>query len=329
MTILVVLVLLCLSALFSGMTLGLMSLSTQDMKRKKELGDKRAAKIYPIRKQGNLLIVTLMVGNVSANAILSIYLGSLVPGIVASVVAISLIAIFGGIAPQAVFSRYAISLSATFSPAMNFFIKILYPFCKPLAWCLDKFLGEELPSIFSRHEILHILEEHASDARSDIQRDEERIARGALTFGNKLIKEIMTPRSVVEMYPTSTKLSDEQIARMQNTGHSRFVVYEGKHDNIVGTIHIHTLFDLKNKDKTLGHLCDKPVYVNEDELLDKALNAFLKTKHHLFVVVNQFTELVGVVTIEDILEEIMGREIVDEFDKYEDLRAVAMKQHKD
>lgn len=328
MTPLIVIMLLALSALFSGLTLGVMSLSPQDIKRKMKLGDPRAEKIYPLRKQGNLIIVTLMVGNVAANAILSIYLGSLVPGIVASIVSIFLIAIFGGIIPQAIFSRYALSLSAAFSPLLNFFVYVLYPFCKPLAWCLDKFLGEELSTIFSRKELLHILEEHASDKRSSIQKDEERIAKGALTFGEKLIKDVMTPRSVVKMYPSDTKLDQKQINTMQKNAFSRFVIYEDSSDKIIGTVHIHSLLNSKNTDKTLGQIADKAIYVREDDLLDQALNAFLKTKHHLFIVVNQFAEMVGVVSIEDILEEIMGREIVDEFDQYDDLRAVAKKYNR-
>ena len=69
-------------------------------------------------------------------------------------------------------------------------------------------------------------------------------------------------------------------------------------------------------------------YVNEEKQLDHALQAFLKTKHHLFIVVNGFEEIVGILTIEDVLEEVLGKEIVDEFDQYEDLRAVAALQAK-
>jgi Mg2+/Co2+ transporter CorB len=66
-------------------------------------------------------------------------------------------------------------------------------------------------------------------------------------------------------------------------------------------------------------------YINEQATLDHALNAFLKTKHHLFIVVNEFEDVVGVLSVEDVLEQIIGQQIQDEFDQYDDLRAVAAK----
>ncbi len=325
MTLFLVILLLAHSALFSGLTIGLMSLSTHDVKRKKDLGDTSAAKIYPLRKQGNLLIVTLMVGNVAANAILSVYLGSIAPGLIASIVAITLIAVFGGIIPQAIFSRHAFRLSASFAPLMQFYLYLLYPFCKPMACVLDKLLGEELAVIYSRKELLQILEEHAEDKRSEIKRDEERIARGALTFGDKFVKDIMTPRSVMQTCEASTEINPDNIDKLQKTGFSRIFVTDGSPDKIIGTVHIHALLGSANLGKRMKEICDKPFFIHEDDLLDNALNAFLKTKHHLYGVVNQFEEVVGAVSIEDVIEEITGREIVDEFDQYDDLRAVARK----
>jgi CBS domain containing-hemolysin-like protein len=79
-----------------------------------------------------------------------------------------------------------------------------------------------------------------------------------------------------------------------------------------------------NSLKKVSDIMSKDVrYIHEEESLDQALRAFLKTHHHLFVVVNNFEEFVGVLSIEDVLEEIIGKEIVDEFDAYDDLRAVA------
>ena len=71
---------------------------------------------------------------------------------------------------------------------------------------------------------------------------------------------------------------------------------------------------------------DKVYFVNEQQKLDHALTAFIRTKNHLFIVVNEFQETVGIITIEDILEQIIGQEIVDEFDRYDDMREVALLQ---
>ena len=93
--ILIAILLLGLSALFSGLTLGLLSLSTFELKRKKDLGDKRAMAVFPIREKGNELLVALLVGNVLVNAALTVMLNSYLAGIIAVIVATTLITIFG------------------------------------------------------------------------------------------------------------------------------------------------------------------------------------------------------------------------------------------
>jgi metal transporter CNNM len=100
--ILTTLTLLGFSALFSGLTLGLLSLSPQELKRKMELGSREAALIYPLREKGNQLLVTLLIGNVLVNSMFSIFLGNLTSGLIAVVASTVLITLFGEIIPQAV-----------------------------------------------------------------------------------------------------------------------------------------------------------------------------------------------------------------------------------
>ena len=109
---LIVILLLLLSATFSGLTLGLMSLNPFDLRRKARLGNKHAQKIYPLRSRGNMLLSTLLIGNVAVNAALAVFLGSLTTGITASLLATGLIVVFGEIIPQATFSRYALRVGA-------------------------------------------------------------------------------------------------------------------------------------------------------------------------------------------------------------------------
>jgi len=115
-TISIALGLVILSALFSGLTLGLMGLNVHDLKRKSDLGDEDAAAIYPIRKDGNLLLTTLLLGNVAVNTILAVLLTEFASGLVASLIATSLIFLFGEIIPQAIISRYALTFGARMIP---------------------------------------------------------------------------------------------------------------------------------------------------------------------------------------------------------------------
>ena len=109
---LIVAFLVLLSGAFSGLTLGFFSLNLTSLERKMKLGDKRAKKVYPIRKNGNLLLCTLLLGNVAVNSTMAIFLGTIASGVIAGIVSTALIVIFGEIIPQAVFSRFALTLGA-------------------------------------------------------------------------------------------------------------------------------------------------------------------------------------------------------------------------
>jgi metal transporter CNNM len=315
--------LLCLSALFSGLTLGLMSLGPHELKRKAEYGDIRAKKIYAVRRRGNLLLVTLLVGNVASISSVSIVLNSIAPGVVAGLLTTVLVTVFGEIAPQAVFSRFAMEIGARTAWLVHIIMIVLYPVAAPLAWILDKSLGDELPTIYSRKELVGILREHGGNI---LKSDEERIARGALTFSEKKITEVMTPRFMVTGIEQDRILDSATIDDLRRSGYSRFPVYDDSLDHVTGMLYAQQLIDPTNHNKTVVNVCTQNVYfVNEDASLDHALNAFIKTKNHLFMVVNQFSEFVGIIAIEDVIEEILGVEIVDEFDKYANVRAVAEK----
>jgi len=318
--------LLVLSALFSGLNLGLMSLGPHTLKRKMNLGDARAAKIYEVRKNGNFLLVTLLLGNVAVNAVLAVYLSSITAGVLAVIISTALITIFGEIIPQAILSRHALALGSKVVWIVRIAMFILYPICRPLSWILDKLLGEELPTMYSRQELMNILEEHSENTESEIEAHEEKIARGALTFGEKPIEQVMTPRSVVEFLDHTDKITNVLLSRLKDQGFTRYPVVQQDTEKIIGMLYMKDLVGVK-LGASVGDIARKKViFINQDDMLDDALKTFLKTKNHLFVVVNTFEEVVGVVSIEDVIEEILGDEIMDEFDKYDDLRAVALKK---
>lgn len=112
---------------------------------------------------------------------------------------------------------------------------------------------------------------------------------------------------------------------LHKSGHSRFPVYDPeKNDAIVGTLYLRDLIGNKKSGKVKDLMSKKVFFVHEELDLNHALNGFIKTRHHMFIVVNTFEEFVGILTIEDVLEQVLGRQIVDEFDAYENLREVAL-----
>lgn len=327
MTYFVVIFLVLLSATFSGLTLGFFSLNRDDLERKSKLGDPNAKKVFKLRKNGNLLLCTLLIGNVSVNSALSIFLGSLTSGVLAGLLATSLIVVFGEIIPQATFSRYALALGAKFSDLVKFFVIIFYPICWPLAKMLDIVLGEEIPTIYSRHELIKLIEDHEDLKESDIDATEERIIKGALSFSSKTVEQVMTPRTTMFALRHDKALNNKTISEISNSGHSRIPVYKESMDDVMGVLYVKDLIKNNWKNKEVKDMCRKDViFVDRHKKLDDLLNDFKRTRHHLFVVTGEYGGVSGIVTIEDVLEEILGEEIVDEFDKHEDLQVVARKK---
>ena len=329
MVYLIVIVLVLFSALFSGLTLGFFSLNKDDLERKAELGDKQAMQVYSVRKNGNMLLCTLLIGNVAVNSVLAIFLGSIASGIAAGFLATGLIVIFGEIVPQAAFSRYALLLGSKLVWLVRIFLIMLFPICWPLAWVLDKALGDELDTVYSKRELVKMIEKHEDLSESEIDADEERIIKGGLSYSEKTAQDIMTPRVEIIALKKTQRLDKKALSDIVSSGHSRIPVYQDRMDNVVGILYTKDLIAVDLKNKTAGALARKStIFVDSGTHLDDLFEDFKKTRNHLFVVIDEYNSVVGLVTIEDVLEEIIGAEIVDEFDVHVDLQEHAKKKAK-
>lgn len=317
MVYLVVIVLISLSALFSGLTLGLLSLDVHALKRQMELGSRDAMRIYPLRRRGNLLLTTLLLGNVAVNTALSVFMGTMVSGLVAGIVATSLIFVFGEILPQAVISRYALWFGARTAWLVRVFLVVLFPVTFPIAWILDRILGEELPTLFSHGELMQIISEHEDSVHSAIDADEERILHGALQFSHTSAAEAMTKVDEVVMFEETMMLNSELRERIADEGHSRYPVYAGERKYVVGILYAKDVL-VEEEDVVIKEAEEaferRFLRTTGGQKLDTLLARMLKTKRHMAVVVDELGECIGVITLEDILEEIIGQEIEDEDD---------------
>lgn len=151
-----------------------------------------------------------------------------------------------------------------------------------------------------------------------------------LRFEGKVVSHIMTPKSVVDTIPSHEILGPLVLDDLHKTGHSRFPVINGDIDHVVGILHLRDVLAIDSAKKQTARveaaMSKKIFYIREDHTLAQALSAFLSTHHHLFIVINEFRETVGIVTLEDTLEALLGRSIIDEFDAHDDMRAVAARQ---
>lgn len=313
----ITILLICCSAIFSGLTLGYFSLDISSLRRRAQAGDKEAMAVYPLRAKGNLLLTTLLLGNVTVNTILSVYLGSLVSGIFASLMATALIFLFGEIGPQALFSRHALAFGSKLAPLTRALMYIAYPVAFPVAYTLDKLLGHAIPTMYSHSELMQIVSEHEESEHSQIDADEERIIHGALQFSHRKVREVMTSIDNVVMFDENQKLSHEFFNMVANEGYSRYPVYSGKRTNVIGLLYTK---DLLTEDEhiaiheTIDALETNILRIRPSTYLDVILTQMLKQKQHLAIVELKSGEAVGVLSLEDIIEEIIQVEIEDEDD---------------
>ena len=149
--------LICFSALFSGLTLGLLSLDLVSLKVLSSAGDIKereyAKRIIPIRTNGNLLLCTLLFGNTLVNNAVSILLADLTTGMVGLLSSVFLVMIFGEIIPQAICSRHGLFIGSHTIFIVKFFRVIFLPFAFPIAWLLNKVLGRDIGQVYSQAEI--------------------------------------------------------------------------------------------------------------------------------------------------------------------------------
>lgn len=176
----------------------------------------------------------------------------------------------------------------------------------------------------SYEELIEIIQQ-SHDA---LTADQRTLIESALRFGDKRVASVMTPKSVIRSVRKEEFLGPLVLSELHAYGHSRLPVIDGDIDHIVGTLHLRDLLSLDVKRSTTAEKAmeAKVYYIHEDDTLEHALSAFIKVRHHLFVVINDERETVGLLSLEDVMEALIGRRIVDEDDIHADLRAVAKRQ---
>lgn len=206
------------------------------------------------------------------------------------------------------------------------FLRILPSLKSPLSWLRDKDTATFDQRLNSQEELLSLIRR----SPGILSKDEYIRLEASLAFDELKVGDIMTPRTMIAAIEVSETLGPLVLDELYKTGHSRFPVYKKDLDHIVGILYLRELVDVRQGERTVEKAMQPKVfYVNEDQAVDRALKGFLRTKHHLFVVVNSYRETVGVITLEDTLEALLGAKIEDEFDAYDDLRAVADSNPKD
>ncbi|KAG4212197.1 hypothetical protein ERO13_A02G149200v2 [Gossypium hirsutum] len=283
------------AGLMSGLTMALMSLSLVDLEVLAESGtptnSKHAAKILPVVGRQHLLLCTLLICNAAGGSALPIFLDSLVSAWGAILISVTLILMFGEIAPQAVCTRYGLAIGAKVAPFVRVLIWICFPVAYPISKLLDLLLGEGHEALFRRAELKTLVDLHGNEAGKggELTRDETTIIEGALELSKKTAMDAMTPISETFAININAKLNRDLMKLILEKGHSRVPVFHERIENIIGLIlvknllTIHPASEVPVKNITIRRIPRVP----ESMPLYDILNEFQKGHSHMAVVAKQ------------------------------------------
>ena len=335
----VVAILLVLSALVSGSEVAFFSLSPQslnDLEEDDSAGAQRVLELMrvpnttegPRNLLGTILVVNNLV-NISIVLIATVVAEDLFPSdslppwlnTLIHVVGVTfLLVLFGEVIPKIYATSFGVQLAKFTAPPLGFLQRLLRPVWMPLVrmgrW-MDRKLEPPTREV-SVEDLEQALELTDNAERTE---DEQRILEGIVNFGSKDAKQVMTPRMDISAFDKGDSWPHVR-ATIVASGFSRIPVHEGSPDQIVGILHVKDLIPaLHQDDLDWTSVLRAPMYIPEGKKIDDLLREFQAKKVHMAIVVDEYGGTSGLVTLEDVLEEIVG-EIADEFDEEEVLHSV-------
>ncbi len=319
-----VFLLLFLSAMISAAEVALFSLSPKDVAKLSFDNPKKGKLLDKILQKPKKLLATLLLANNFLNIgvviIFSIVGSSLFENILSPVIKFVvevvlvtfLILLFGEVLPKIYASRNSLKFSAFIIVPLSFLDKLLSPISIPMrniSNVLHNKLGNQKSNI-SVNQLSQALELTSPD---DTTTDEQKILEGIVSFGNTDTKQVMSPR--IDVFALDiTETFSEIYPKIVDKGYSRIPVFEDNIDHIVGVLFVKDLIPhIHKKEFEWDKIIREPFFVPENKKLDDLLKDFQSMKSHLAIVVDEYGGTSGIVTLEDIIEEIVG-DISDEFD---------------
>lgn len=312
-----VLVLVGFSAVCSGLNISFMSLDVSDLRRKAKLGNAAAASLLPYRRNRHLSLAAILLSNVAMASATPLVLNTQLNGVVAGAMSTLLLVIFGEIMPQALFAKHALGITHRFLPLIKVMIVVTYPVSKLLQLLLDRLFGKASATLHNREELGVIIAEHRRDSSSELDEDEVEIMQGAISLSEKRTRDIMTDISHVYWLTPETVIDVDKIAEIKSNSWSRIPIFSKQLTTCYGVLLMKDLVNMNFEEETprVDDLMLHPVQVvGSMTALDTLFRKFMSGGSHL-IPVERDNAIVGIVTIEDLLEEIVGHEIEDESDR--------------
>ena len=321
------------SSLCSTTEAMLYSLSWTHIERLKAEGRKAGTILYDMRTNVDKPISAILTLNTVANTAGATVAGALASSVLGtenliyfSMVITLLILVFGEILPKTIGVIYCNSIS----PALAYFLQAIILILKPITYCtglITRLITPKDGAPTATEDEINIL---ASISRQSgtINDYEEKTISNVLMLDQRRVSDVMTPRTVVFSLPVAMKIFDVY-NHEDFWSFSRIPVYASDNEDVVGIVQrreIALAVRDGKKEESLEKIMKPIHFVLESQTLDQVLHKFLDLHQHLFAVLDEYGGLAGVISLEDILEELLGREIVDESDIVDDMRELAQKR---
>ncbi|WP_109464445.1 HlyC/CorC family transporter [Albibacillus kandeliae] len=331
-----ILLLLVLSAFFSGSETALTASSRGKLRSMADKGSRGAETALKVTEDNERLIGSVLLGNNLVNILAASLATSMFTRIfgdsgvaLATLVMTLLVLIFAEVLPKTYAILYSESAASAVAPLISVIVRVLAPFVGAVRLLVRGVLMLFGVKVDPDHQILAVREEiagalHLGHSEGVVEKEDRDRILGALDLGDRTVEEIMLHRSNIEMVDVD-KAPLEILQQCLDSPHTRLPVYRNEQENIIGVVHakdllrsMHGMVTAEGETDALSRfritdVATPPYFVPETTTLDDQMRQFLRMRTHFALVVDEYGSLQGLITLEDILEEIVG-EITDEFD---------------
>lgn len=322
-------ILVAFSAFFSASETAFSSLNQIRLKSRADDGDRTAARVLAMSEQYDKLLSTILIGNNIVNIaaasigtiIFTKMLGAERGATVSTMVLTIVVLIFGEVTPKSLAKEMPETIATAVAPVLSLLMLVL----TPLTWLfsqwkrlLSHFVHSSESDTITEGELMTMVSEAENDG--ELTDRESELIRSAIEFDDVEVEEILTPR--VDVVAVADDISLEELAQtFAESGYSRLPVYHGTIDNIIGVVHEKDFYIARLKKATkIEDLVAPTLYTTGSTQISQLLRTLREQHHHMAVVVDEYGGTEGIITLEDILEELVG-EIWDEHDEVtEDFR---------
>ncbi len=308
-----------LSGLFSGYETGFVSSNPIRVQFMAEQDRRpRAAQLLEYLQNPDRMLTMLLVGDTLALVMGTLALACVMPPWLAALIGAPVFLILGEILPKSVFRRHPARLSLALLPLMRFFHTISAPITAPVAYFIravmrifDRDRQHISPFMSSLEDVRILVDESA--AHGTIEQEEQRMIHSVIDLQNTEAQEVMVPRVQIEALP-DTATRAELLATFEETGRTRIPVYRESIDHVIGVINAYdVLLDTDPQNEDITRFIEDVMHVPDTMKLDDLFQVLTRQKQHIAIVADEYGGTDGLITLEDILEEIFG-EIEDEHD---------------